>query len=387
MKNNPQIYFDNHATTPVDPRVLRAMLSCFRENFGNAASGTHGFGIKARRAADKARGEVARLLGAEPREIVFTSGATESNNLALKGAAQAYREKGDHIITVVTEHKSVLDPCRRLEQSGFRVTYLPVKRDGLIDLGLLKKAVTDKTILISVMLANNETGVIQPLAGACALAREKGILFHCDAAQAAGKIPVDVKKLGVDLMSFTAHKIYGPKGAGALYVRKSGAQVRLIPLLDGGGHEVGLRSGTLNVPGIVGFGEACRICRIGLKAESKRVGKLRDRLLDRILSEVPDAAVNGSMESRLPNNLNINFPGISAHELMRLLKTVALSSGSACLSTSPEPSYVLTALGLSRELAGSSVRFGLGRFNTRAEVDFVAVKLVSVVKRLRQSIR
>ena len=376
------IYLDNHATTPVDPRVLKAMLPYLRERFGNAASRNHFFGFEASKAVEKARAQVAKLINAEPREILFTSGATESNNLALKGFAEANRGRGNHIVTAATEHRSVLDSCKRLELAGFKVTYLPVKPDGFLDLRRLKEAVTPKTILISVMLANNEIGVLQPLVEIGRFARAKGILLHSDAAQALGKIPIDVKKMSIDLLSITAHKIHGPKGIGALYLRKTGPQVKLLPILDGGGHEGGYRSGTLNLPGIVGFGEACRIYseRNGLKKESLRLARLRDRLKDKLLKEIEGCRVNGSLEHRLPNNLNVSLDGIDAKALMAGLKELALSSGSACLSTSSEPSYVLKALGLSESLRRSSIRFGLGRFTTPAEVDRAASQVIRAVQ-------
>jgi len=380
-----KIYMDNHATTPMDPRVLKAMMPYLKGKFGNAASGTHFFGREAAEAVERARGQTAKLINAEPREIVFTSGATESNNLALKGAAWANKDKGAHIVTVATEHKSVLDPCKRLSFEGFRVTYLPVKKDGMLDLSDLEKAISAKTILISVMLANNEIGTLQPIAEIGRIAREKGVLFHCDAAQAVGKIPVDTEALGVDLMSFNAHKIYGPKGVGALYVRKRGSQVRVLPLVDGGGHEVGLRSGTLNVPGIVGFGKACDICRREMKVESKRLEGLRNRLSQGILNGLSECVVNGGERNRLPNNLNVSFPGVRADDVIKGLGGIAVSSGSACLSTSPDSSYVLRAIGLSEDLAYSTIRFGLGRFNTQGEVDKVIRRVVSAIKRLRHT--
>ncbi len=384
MKTPKKIYLDNHATTPLDPRVLQAMLPYFKERFGNAASRTHAFGHDAEDAVTSGRQAVASLIGAEAREIVFTSGATESNNLAIKGVAEAYKEKGNHIVTVVTEHKSVLDPCKRLERAGLRVTYLPVQRDGLLDLSDLKNAITAKTILISVMFANNEIGVLQPIAAIGRIAKAKGVLFHCDAAQALGKVPLDVKRLGVDLLSMTAHKIYGPKGVGALYVRKDKNPVRLIPLLDGGGHEVGMRSGTLNVPGIVGFGKACDICRKEMKTEIKRLAKMRDRLREGIMNGLEGCRrINGSLKYRLPNNLNVIFEGVQAEQLMKMLPEFALSSGSACLSTSPQASHVLKAIGLSENEAWCSIRFGLGRFNTRVEVAETIKRLVSSVKHLK----
>ena len=375
---------DYHATTPVDPRVLKAMLPFFSKKFGNAASRTHFFGQEAYEAVERARVQVASLIGASSSEIVFTSGATESNNLAIKGIAKAVSSKGDHLVTVVTEHKSVLDPLKRLGFEGFRITYLPVRKDGLINLEDFKKALTNRTVLVSVMFAQNEIGVIQPIREIAKIARSRGALVHCDAAQAAGKLPLNVKDLGVDLLSFSAHKIYGPKGIGALYVRKSEPQFRLIPMLDGGGHEIGLRSGTLNVAGIVGFGAACEICRLGMRAESKKIGKLRDRLRDGLFKRLKGCVVNGSEEFRLPNNLNLLIPGISSLDLLGKLRGIALSAGSACLSSSPEPSYVLKAIGLSREEQLSSVRFGLGRFNTREDVDTVIGLLTEAVKVLKR---
>ncbi len=379
------IYLDHHATTPLDPRVLKAMLPYFQEKFGNPASRTHVLGAEAGNAVDRARQQIARLIHAEPREIIFTSGATESNNLALKGAAQAYREKGNHIITVMTEHKSVLDPCRRLETQGFQITCLRVGKDGLLDLRDLESAITSATILISVMFANNEIGVIQPVAQIAKLARDKNILFHCDAAQAVGKIPVDVKAVGADLLSFSAHKLNGPKGVGALYIRKDSRQVRLVPWMDGGGHEVGMRSGTLNVPGIAGLGQACEISLREMKKESKRTEGLRNRLREGILKKTGGSFVNGNQEHRLPNNLNISFEGVSADKLIGAMKGIAVSSGSACLSTSPEPSYVLKAIGLTPEQANSSVRFGLGRFTTQNEIDRTIEIVTRSVRNLRSA--
>ncbi len=379
---NSVVYMDNHATTPVDGRVLRAMLPYFKETFGNAASRTHVFGTAAARAVQTARCQVADLIGAEPHEVLFTSGATESNNLAIKGAALANRAKGDHLVTVSTEHRSVLDCFKRLGLQGFRWTCVSVGRDGLVDLEELKKAITQRTILVSVMMANNEIGVIQPIQKISRLARERGALFHCDAAQAVGKIPVNVKKLEVDLLSFTAHKIYGPKGVGGLYVRKKKTPVKLIPIIDGGGHEGGFRSGTLNVPGIVGFGTACTLCASEMKKESHRLEKLRNRLRDGLLAGCKGSFVVGSQTRRLAHNLNIVFPGILAAELLERLKSIAFSAGSACLSSSPEPSHVLKALGLDETSRRSSVRFGLGRFNTQREVDFVIKKVLSAVHQL-----
>ncbi len=377
------IYLDNHATTPLDPRVLKAMMPYFTNQFGNPSSLDHAFGKKAKAAVDKARAQVAAFLGADAKEIVFTSGATEANNLAIKGVAHAYKHEGNHIITVATEHKSVLDSCKRLEQQGFKVTVLPVQKDGILDLDVLRRAMTAKTILISVMLANNEIGVIQPIAQIGKIAREAGVLFHCDASQAAGKVPINVRELKIDLLSFTAHKMHGPKGIGALYIRKADHPVKLVPLSDGGGHEGGFRSGTLNVPAIVGFGTSCRISRLILAAESRRLKHLKDLLKSGILSQFPDSFVNGSEECRLPNNLNICIPNVEARLLMKRLKRVALSTGSACLSTSTETSYVLKALGLAELLRRCSIRFGIGRFNTEAEIRQVTQKVVKHAKDLQ----
>jgi len=378
------IYFDNHATSPMDPRVLEAMLPYFTERFGNAASRNHKYGWEAEEAVEHARKQIADLVGASPKEIVFTSGATESDNLAIKGAAYMYREKGDHLITAVTEHKAVIDSCKRLEKEGFRVTYLPVKKDGLIDLEQLRAAVTDKTILITIMAANNEIGVLQPVAEIGGIAKEKGVLFHTDAVQAAGKVPFDVNALNVHMASLTAHKIYGPKGVGALYVRRRNPRVLLTPIIDGGGHERGMRSGTLNVPGIVGFGKAAEICRLEMAAESARTKALRDRLNQRLHAQLDELYINGSTEHRLPGNLNISFAYVEGESLLMGINDVAVSSGSACTSASLEPSYVLKALGAGDDLAHSSIRFGIGRFNTEEEVDYVVAKLVSVVSKLRE---
>ena len=378
------IYMDNHATTPLDPRVLAAMMPYFTDKFGNAASRNHSFGWEAEEAVENGRKQVADLIGATAKEIIFTSGATESDNIALKGAAEMYAEKGDHIITTAIEHKAILDSASWLEQRNIRVTYLPVGRDGLIDLEQLEQAMTDRTILVSVMAANNEIGTVQPIREIGALTRKRGILFHTDAVQAAGKIKLDVDDMNIDIMSLSAHKIYGPKGIGALYVRRKGPRVRLTPVVHGGGHERGMRSGTLNVPGIVGFGKACEICAKEMESENTRFRALRDRLKERIMSQLDEAYINGSMEHRLPNNLNISFAYVEGESLMMGLKDVALSSGSACTSASLEPSYVLKALGVGEELAHSSIRFGLGRFNTEEEVDYVAAKIVENVKRLRE---
>jgi len=377
------IYLDNHATTPLDPRVLEAMLPFLTSRFGNAASNSHSFGWEAAAAVEKARRQIAASIGALPQEIVFTSGATESNNLALKGVAEGCRDKGDHIITAVTEHKAVLDSCKHLEKIGCRVTYLPVGSDGLIDLNQLKDAFTDRTILVSIMAANNETGVLQPIEEIGRLCRERGVLFHSDAVQALGKMPLDVNRANLDLASLTAHKLYGPKGCGALYVRQNAA-ARLVPLIDGGGHENGLRSGTLNVPGIVGFGKTCEIAQQEMPEESCRVAGLRNRLRDRLLAGLNQVTINGSMEHRLPGNLNMSFLEVDGETLLTGLNDVALSSGSACSSGKTHASYVLKALGLSDEAAGSAIRFGIGRFNTEAEIDYVAGRIIELVKNLRE---
>jgi cysteine desulfurase len=376
------VYLDNHATTPMDPRVLEEMLPFLTSNFGNAASNSHSFGWTAAAAVEKARRQIATAIGASAREIVFTSGATESDNLAIKGVAEAFRNKGNHIITAVSEHKAVLDSCKHLEKYGYRVTYLPVGRDGRIDLDQLKNSFTDQTTLVSIMAANNETGVLQPIEEIGKLCRERGILFHSDAVQALGKVPLDVSKANLDLASLTAHKLYGPKGCGALYVRHC-VDVRLAPMIDGGGHESGLRSGTLNVPGIVGFGKACEIAQQDMPEESCRIAGLRNRLRDRLQAELDELAINGSMEHRLPGNLNMSFLQVDGEALLTGLHDVALSGGSACSSGRTEASYVLKALGLSDEAAGSAIRFGIGRFNTEAEIDHVAGRVIELVKSLR----
>jgi cysteine desulfurase len=378
------IYLDHHATTPVDPRVVDAMVPYFTTRFGNAASRNHSFGWQADEAVEKARKQIADLIGANAKEIVFTSGATESDNLAIKGAAGIYRDRGDHIITCVTEHKAVIDTCLRLEKDGYRITRLPVEKTGLINLDDLRAAITEKTILITIMAANNEIGVIQPIAEIGAIAKEKNILFHTDAAQAAGKIPFDVNDLNVDLASLTAHKMYGPKGVGALYVRRRNPRVQLTPIIDGGGHERGMRSGTLNVPGIVGFGKAAELCRHEMIAEGERLSGLRDRLRDRLDQRLRDIYVNGTMDRRLPQNLNVSFAHVDGESLLIAIDDVAISSGSACSSASVEPSYVLKALGVRDDLARSSIRFGLGRWTTAEEVDYVSEKVASVVTRLRE---
>ncbi len=378
------IYMDYHATTPCDPRVVEAMLPYFTEHFGNAASRNHAFGWKAEEAVEIARKQVADLIGANAKEIIFTSGATESNNLAIKGVAQMYREKGNHIITEVTEHKAVIDTCKRLEKDGFRVTYLPVKKDGLIDLDQLREAITDKTILITIMTANNEIGIVQPIAAIAAIAKEKGIFFHTDAVQAAGKIPFNVNELKVDLVSLSAHKMYGPKGVGALWVRRRNPRVLVAEQINGGGHERGMRSGTLNVTGIVGFGKAAELARLEMAEESARLRRLRDRLNEELHKHLDEIYINGSMEHRLPHNLNISFAYVEGESLLMGINDVAVSSGSACTSASLEPSYVLKALGAGDDLAHSSIRFGLGRWTTDEEVDYVVEKLTGVVKRLRE---
>jgi cysteine desulfurase len=378
------IYMDNHATTPMDPRVLEEMLPYFMEKFGNAASRNHSFGWVAEEGTETARERIAKLIGATTKEVIFTSGATESDNLAIKGVAEMYREKGNHIITAVTEHKAVLDTCKRLEKYGYRVTYLPVQKDGLIDLDDLKRAMDDKTILVTIMAANNEIGVLQPIAEIGKLCRERGVIFHTDATQAIGKIPFDVNKQNVDLASISAHKMYGPKGVGALYVRRKNPRVQVSAIIDGGGHERGMRSGTLNVPGIVGLGKACALAQEELPQESCRLAGLRNRLRDRIMGKLDEVYINGSMEHRLPGNVNISFAYVEGESLLMGINDVAVSSGSACTSATLEPSYVLKALGTGDDLAHSSIRFGIGRFNTEAEVDYVADRVIETVGRLRE---
>jgi cysteine desulfurase len=378
------IYMDNHATTPLDPRVLDAMMPYFTTTFGNAASRNHEFGWKAEEAVEKARKQIAALVGATAREIVFTSGATESNNLALKGVAEMYAERGNHIITAATEHKATLDTTKRLEKHGSRITYLPVRQDGLIDLDMLRESITDKTILVSIMYANNEIGVLQPIREIGKICRERGVLLHTDATQAVGKIPVNVNDDNIDLMSMSAHKMYGPKGVGALYVRRKNPRVQLTAQMDGGGHERGMRSGTLNVPGIVGLGAACEIAGKEMAEESVRLRRLRDRLRAKLEAELDELYINGSMEHRLPHNLNISFAYVEGESLLMGINDVAVSSGSACTSATLEPSYVLKALGAGDDIAHSSIRFGIGRFNTEEEVDYVADKVIRVVKKLRE---
>jgi cysteine desulfurase len=378
------IYMDNHATTPMDPRVLEEMLPYFMEKFGNAASRNHSFGWAAEEGVETARERIAKLIGATTKEVIFTSGATESDNLAIKGVAEMYREKGNHIITAVTEHKAVLDTCKRLEKYGYRVTYLPVQKDGLVDLDDLKRAMDDKTILVTIMYANNEIGVLQPVEEIGKLCREKGVIFHTDATQAVGKVPVNVIKQNIDLASISGHKMYGPKGVGALYVRRKNPRVQVSAIIDGGGHERGMRSGTLNVPGIVGLGKACALAQEEMAKESCRLAGLRNRLRDRIMGKLDEVYINGSMEHRLPGNINISFAYVEGESLLMGINDVAVSSGSACTSATLEPSYVLKALGTGDDLAHSSIRFGIGRFNTEAEVDYVADRVVETVERLRE---
>jgi len=378
------IYMDNHATTRTDPRVLEEMLPFFGDTFGNAASRNHEFGWVAEQAVEQGRERIAKLIGANTKEVIFTSGATESDNLAIKGVAEMYREKGNHIITQATEHKAVLDTCKRLEKYGFRVTYLPVQKDGRIDLDDLKRAMDDKTILVTIMTANNEIGVLQPIREIGAMCHERGVLFHTDAVQAVGKVPFNVIQDNVDIASISGHKIYGPKGVGALYVRRKNPRVQLVAQIDGGGHERGMRSGTLNVPSLVGLGKACAIANEEMAEEGKRLRGLRDRLREKIMGQLDEVYINGSMEHRLPNNLNISFAYVEGESLLMGINDIAVSSGSACTSATLEPSYVLKALGAGDDLAHSSIRFGLGRYNTEAEVDYVANRVVETVTRLRE---
>ena len=377
------IYMDYHATTPVDPRVFDAMLPYFREEFGNAASRSHAFGWRAEEAVEKSREEVAKLIGAQGKEIVWTSGATESDNLAIRGVAEFYKDRGNHIITAVTEHKAILDTCKRLEKQGCTVTYLPVDADGRVNPQSVAAAMTAKTILVSIMLANNEIGTVNPVAEIGAIAKAGGAFFHIDAVQGVGKIPFDVNACHADLVSLSAHKMYGPKGVGALYVRRK-PRVRLVPIIDGGGHERGMRSGTLNVTGIVGFAKAAELCRLEMAEEGRRVLALRERLRKGIEARVPNTCVNGSLEHRLPGNLNISFAFVEGEAMMMSLKDVAVSSGSACTSASLEPSYVLRALGVPEEMAHTSIRFGLGRFTTEEEVDYVVDLVAEKTRRLRE---
>ena len=379
------IFLDNHSTNPMDPRVLETMLPYFVEKFGNAASRNHAFGWAAEEAVENARKQIAKLIKADPKEIVFTSGGTESDNLAIKGVLEMYGEKGTHIITSSTEHRAVLDTVKALEGKGkATVTYLPVDKFGMVNPEDVRNAITEKTILISVMLANNEIGTINPVKEIGKIAKEKGVLFHCDATQAVGKIPVDVQEMGIDLMAFTAHKLYGPKGIGALYVRKKNPRVRIIAQMDGGGHERGMRSGTLPVPLIVGFGKACELCEQEMVQETARLIAMRDRLEASIMKALEETYLNGHPTSRLPGNLNISFAYVEGESLLMGMKDIALSSGSACTSATLEPSYVLRALGVGTELAHSSIRFGLGRFNTDDEIDYTIKKVIEIVTKLRE---
>ena len=378
------IYLDNNATTALDPRVLEAMMPYLTTEFGNAASRSHAYGWKAEEASDLAREQIAALIGASEKEIVFTSGATESDNLAIKGVADFYKDKGNHIITCRTEHKAVLDTCKRLEREGVEVTYLDVDKTGRVVVEELKAAITDKTILVSIMFANNEIGTVQPVAEIGAICREKGVLFHCDAVQGLGKLPFNVDEVKADLVSITAHKMYGPKGIGALYVRRKPTRVRLVPLIDGGGHERGMRSGTLNVPGIVGFGRAAQLCQQEMVEEGLRTGKLRQKLQDYLFAHLDHLELNGHPTHRLPGNLNVSFSYVEGEALMMAIKDAAVSSGSACTSASLEPSYVLRACGISEELAHTSIRFGIGRFNTEEEIEYIGKYVVGQVGKLRE---
>lgn len=378
-----KVYLDYNATTPVDPAVLEAMLPYFRERFGNAASRSHAFGWEAEAAVKRAREQVAELINAQPEDILFTSGATEGNNLALKGAAAMYAEQGKHVITQVTEHKAVLDPCKYLEQKGYRVTFLPVDATGRIDLAQLAEAIKPDTILVSIMHGNNEIGTLQPIAEIGRLCKERGVLFHTDCCQTFGKVPIDVQACGIDLLTCSGHKIYGPKGVGAVYVRRTRPRVRLEPLLHGGGHERGMRSGTLNVPGIVGLGAAAEIAARLMPTEGPRVAALRDRLRDGLLAQLDHVTVNGHPTERIPTNLNVSFAFVEGESLMMGMDDIAVSSGSACTSASLEPSYVLRALGVGDDLAHSSIRFSLGRFTTEAEIDYTIERVVAAVRRLR----
>ncbi|HYR65799.1 MAG TPA: IscS subfamily cysteine desulfurase [Reyranella sp.] len=382
-RNDQPIYLDYQATTPVDPRVLEAMMPYFTHKFGNPHSRSHSYGWEAEEGVEKARAQVAKLIGADEKEVIFTSGATESNNLAIRGVAEFYKDRKNHIVTTVTEHKCVLDTCRHLEQQGFEVTYLPVQKNGLIDLEVLRAAVTDKTVVVSIMAVNNEIGVIQPLAEIGKICREKKAFFHTDAAQAAGKIPLDVEAMNIDLMSISGHKIYGPKGIGALYVRRK-PRIRLVPLIVGGGQERGFRSGTLPTPLCVGLGEAAEIAMKEMDAESKRLAKLRDRMLKGLNAKLTDIHVNGDLEHRIPGNLNIGFAYVEGESLMMGIKGLSVSSGSACTSASLEPSYVLRALGVEEDMAHTSLRIGLGRFTTEHEVDTAVDELVHHVNKLRE---
>jgi len=378
------IYLDNHATTPMDPRVFEAMKPYFLEDFGNAASRNHAFGWKAEKGVELARQNIAKLINANEKEIIFTSGATESDNMAILGVAEMYAEKGNHIIVSNIEHKAILDSCKVAEKRGCKVTYIPVDKFGRVNTDQIRKAITDKTILISIMFANNEIGSINPIAEIGKLAKEKGILFHTDAVQALGRVSIDVEAMGIDLLSISAHKIYGPKGVGALYVRRKNPRVKVTPLIHGGGHERGMRSGTLNVPGIVGLGKACEIALAELQIDAATQKRLRDRLEARIFSELDEVYLNGHPTERLPNNLNVSFAFVEGESLMMGIKDVAVSSGSACTTASLEPSYVLKALGVGDDLAHTSIRFGLGRFTTEEEIEYTATQIIKTVKRLRE---
>jgi cysteine desulfurase len=378
------IYLDNNATTPMDPRVLEAMLPYFVEKFGNAASRSHPFGWEAEEAVDQARGQIASVIGADSKEIIFTSGATESNNIAIKGLAAMYADRGKHIITQVSEHKATIDPCKWLEQKGFRVTFLPVDKDGRVNAEQVREALTDETILVTIMHGNNEIGTLHPIKEIGALCKERGVIFHTDACQTYGKVPIDVNEMGIDLLSCSAHKIYGPKGVGALYVRRKRPRVRCEAVIHGGGHERGMRSGTLNVPGIVGLGKAAEICREEMAAETARLTAMRDKLLNGITSACEEVYLNGHRTERTPTNLNLSFAYVEGESLMMGFSDVAVSSGSACTSASLEPSYVLKSLGVGDDLAHSSIRFSLGRFNTEEEIDRVIESVVTTVKKLRE---
>ncbi len=382
-RNDQPNYLDYQATTPMDPRVLEAMMPYFTYKFGNPHSRSHSYGWEAEEGVEKARGQLAKLIGADEKEVIFTSGATESNNLAIRGVAEFYKDRKNHIVTTVTEHKCVLDTCRHLEQNGFEVTYLPVQKNGLIDLQVLRDAITDKTVVVSIMAVNNEIGVIQPLAEIGKICREKKVFFHTDAAQAAGKIPLDVEAMNIDMMSISGHKIYGPKGIGALFVRRK-PRVRLVPLIVGGGQERGFRSGTLPTPLCVGLGEAAEICMKEMDGEAKRLKKLQERMLKGLHAKLPEIYVNGDLEQRIPGNLNISFAHVEGESLMMGIKGLSVSSGSACTSASLEPSYVLRALGVEEEMAHTSLRIGLGRFTTEQEVDTAVADLVHHVTKLRE---
>ena len=382
-RNDQPIYLDYQATTPMDPRVLEAMMPYFTHKFGNPHSRSHSYGWEAEEGVEKARGQVAKLIGADEKEVIFTSGATESNNLAIRGVAEFYKDRKNHVVTTVTEHKCVLDTCRHLEQNGFEVTYLPVQKNGLIDLDQLRAAITDKTVVVSIMAVNNEIGVIQPLEEIGKICREKKTFFHTDAAQAAGKIPLDVEAMNIDMMSISGHKIYGPKGIGALYVRRK-PRVRLVPLIVGGGQERGFRSGTLPTPLCVGLGEAAEICLSEMGDEAKRLKKLQERMLKGLNAKLTDLVINGDLEHRIPGNLNISFAYVEGESLMMGIKNLSVSSGSACTSASLEPSYVLRALGVEEEMAHTSLRIGLGRFTTEHEVDTAVDELARHVTKLRE---